>query len=69
MNCNSTAGDNIGMQQDNDHIWVHNCDLFYGNAGSDADQIKGDGALDNKTSTYIGNWLTITFGIVEKQVF
>lgn len=53
MNCNSTAGDNIGMQQDNDHIWVHNCDLFYGNAGSDADQIKGDGALDNKNSTYI----------------
>ncbi|MGQ7945416.1 pectate lyase family protein [Flavobacterium sp. WC2509] len=53
MNCNSTAGDNIGMQQDNDHIWVHNNDLFYGNAGSDADQIKGDGALDNKNSTFI----------------
>jgi pectate lyase len=53
MNCNSTAGDNVGMQQDNDHVWVHNCDLFYGNAGSDADQIKGDGALDNKTSTFI----------------
>ncbi|PJJ09012.1 putative secreted protein (Por secretion system target) [Flavobacterium sp. 1] len=53
MNCNSTAGDNIGMQQDNDHIWVHNCDLFYGDAGSDADQIKGDGALDNKSSTYV----------------
>ncbi|OXA89441.1 pectate lyase family protein [Flavobacterium hercynium] len=53
MNCNSTAGDNIGMQQSNDHIWVHNCDLFYGDAGSDADQIKGDGALDNKSSTYI----------------
>jgi pectate lyase len=53
MNCNSTAGDNVGMQQDNDHIWVHNCDLFYGNAGSDADQIKGDGALDNKSSTYV----------------
>lgn len=53
MNCNSTAGDNVGMQQDNDHIWVHNCDLFYGDAGSDADQIKGDGALDNKNSTYI----------------
>ena len=53
MNCDSTAGDNVGMQQDNDHIWVHNCDLFYGNAGSDADQIKGDGALDNKSSTYI----------------
>ncbi|MCI9845339.1 T9SS type A sorting domain-containing protein [Flavobacterium pectinovorum] len=53
MNCNSTAGDNVGMQQDNDHIWVHNCDLFYGDAGSDADQIKGDGALDNKSSTYV----------------
>jgi pectate lyase len=53
MNCNSTAGDNVGMQQDNDHIWVHNCDMFYGNAGSDADQIKGDGALDNKSSTYV----------------
>ncbi|QBN20640.1 T9SS type A sorting domain-containing protein [Flavobacterium nackdongense] len=52
MNCNSTAGDNVGMQQDNDHIWVHHCDMFYGDAGSDADQIKGDGALDNKTSTY-----------------
>ena len=53
MNCNSTAGDDFGLQQDNDHVWVHNCDMFYGDAGSDADQIKGDGALDNKNSTYI----------------
>ncbi|MFH6998070.1 T9SS type A sorting domain-containing protein [Flavobacterium sp. FlaQc-57] len=53
MNCNSTAGDNVGLQDKNDHVWVHNCDLFYGNAGSDADQIKGDGAMDNKGSTYI----------------
>lgn len=53
MNCNSTAGDDFGLQQDNDHIWLHNCDMFYGDAGSDADQIKGDGALDNKNSTYI----------------
>jgi pectate lyase len=53
MNCNSTAGDNIGLQQKNDHIWVHNCDLFYGDAGSDSDQAKGDGALDNKGSTYV----------------
>jgi pectate lyase len=52
MNCNSTAGDNVGMQQDNDHIWVHNCDMFYGDAGSAADQVKGDGALDNKGTTY-----------------
>ena len=53
MNCNSTAGDNFGLQDKNDHIWLHNCDMFYGNAGSDADQIKGDGALDNKGSTYV----------------
>lgn len=53
MNCDSTEGDDCGLQQGNDHIWVHNCDFFYGNAGSDADQVKGDGALDTKTSTYI----------------
>lgn len=53
MNCNSSEGDNIGLQQDNDYVWVHNCDFFYGNAGGDADQIKGDGALDCKKSTYI----------------
>lgn len=53
MNCDSGEGDNIGLQQDNDYVWVHNCDFFYGNAGGDADQIKGDGALDCKKSTYI----------------
>ena len=53
MNCNSSEGDSCGLQQGNDHCWVHNCDFFYGDAGSDADQVKGDGALDTKTSTYI----------------
>ncbi len=53
MNCDSNEGDNVGLQQDNDHIWVHNCDLFYGDAGSDADQVKGDGALDCKLSNYV----------------
>ena len=53
MNCNSNEGDSISLQQDNDHIWVHNCDIFYGMAGGDADQDKGDGALDTKKSTYI----------------
>jgi pectate lyase len=52
MNCNSTAGDDVGLQQDNNYVWVHNCDMFYGNAGSDADQVKGDGALDTKGSNY-----------------
>jgi len=53
MNCNSEEGDDIGLQQDNEYIWVHHCDLFYGDAGSDADQAKGDGALDSKTSGFV----------------
>ena len=53
MNCDSNEGDNLGLQQGNDHVWVHNCDFFYGDAGSDSDQAKGDGALDTKTSSYI----------------
>ena len=53
MNCNSEEGDDIGLQQNNDYIWVHHCDFFYGDAGSDADQAKGDGALDCKKSTYV----------------
>ncbi len=53
MNCDSSEGDCCGLQQGNNHVWVHNCDFYYGDAGSDADQVKGDGALDTKTSTYI----------------
>jgi pectate lyase len=53
MNCDSSEGDDVGLQQDNSYVWVHNCDLFYGNAGSDADQVKGDGALDTKKSNFI----------------
>lgn len=52
MNVNSTAGDDFGLQQDNDYCWIHNCDMFYGDAGSDADQVKGDGALDCKGANY-----------------
>lgn len=53
MNCDSDEKDEIGLQQANDHVWVHNNDIFYGNAGSDGDQAKGDGALDTKKSTYV----------------
>ena len=53
MNVDSDEGDNIGLQQNNQYIWVHNNDFFYGHAGSDKDQVKGDGALDCKMSTYI----------------
>ena len=53
MNVDSNEGDNIGLQQGNAHVWIHNNDYFYGMAGGDADQVKGDGALDTKTSTYV----------------
>ncbi len=53
MNCDSDEGDDVGLQQNNEYIWVHNCDFFYGDAGSDSDQAKGDGALDCKKSTYV----------------
>lgn len=52
MNTNAAEGDNIGLQQDNDHVWIHNCDLFYGAPSGAADQVKGDGALDCKRSTF-----------------
>ena len=53
MNVDSDEDDNIGLQQDNKYVWVHNCDFFYGHAGSDKDQVKGDGSLDCKKSTFI----------------
>ncbi|MCR5862086.1 T9SS type A sorting domain-containing protein [Flavobacterium sp. J372] len=53
MLTDADEGDNIGLQQDNDHVWVHHCDLFYGAPGGDADQAKGDGAMDCKKSTYV----------------
>ncbi len=53
MLTNSSEGDNVGLQQANDYIWVHNVDFFYGEAGGSADQAKGDGALDCKKSTYV----------------
>ena len=53
MKCDSDERDNVGLQQDNQYIWVHNCDLFYGLPGGDSDQAKGDGALDCKKSNYV----------------
>ena len=51
---------NIGLVNFNDdgiqlkgtqHAWIHHCDFFYGNAGSAADQAKGDGSLDVKDNS------------------
>ncbi|MDR0388296.1 MAG: hypothetical protein LBH57_09710 [Treponema sp.] len=43
--------------QDSEHLWIHNNDFFYGNPGGDADQAKGDGAMDTKKNT----WMTYSY--------
>lgn len=46
--------DCVSIDTDNRHVWVHHLDLFYGNAGGDSDQAKGDGVIDLKgDSQYI----------------
>jgi pectate lyase len=41
--------DGVSLDTDNQHIWVHNNDFFYGKDGG-GDKNKGDGALDSKKS-------------------
>ncbi len=50
--------DGVSMDTNNQNIWVHNCDFFYGKPGSDADQVKGDGTIDMK---YNSSFITISF--------
>lgn len=50
--------DGISIDTDNSHCWIHNVDFFYGNAGSDSDQAKGDGSLDAKQDSKL---LTFSF--------
>lgn len=46
--------DGVSLDTDNKYCWIHNLDLFYGQAGSDSDQAKGDGTIDIKgDSQYI----------------
>ena len=40
--------DAVSIDTNNEYVWIHHLDLFYGNAGSDADQVKGDGTIDIK---------------------
>ena len=42
--------DGISLDTDNDHIWVHHIDVFYGPQGS-GDHAKGDGAIDVKKNS------------------
>lgn len=50
--------DGVSMDTDNQNIWVHNNDFFYGKPGSDADQVKGDGTVDMK---YNSSYITISY--------
>lgn len=46
--------DCVSIDTDNKFIWAHHLDFFYGQKGSDADQVKGDGTTDIKgDSQYI----------------
>lgn len=44
--------DGISVDTDNCNLWIHNLDIFYGSAGGDKDQAKGDGSVDIKKSQY-----------------
>ena len=50
-------GDGISLKEDS-YAWVHNCDYFYGDAGGDADQAKGDGSMDLKDNS---NHVTVSY--------
>lgn len=43
--------DGLSFDTKNSHCWVHNIDLFYGQAGGDSDQAKGDGSIDVKSNS------------------
>ena len=50
--------DAVSIDTDNEHIWIHNLDLFYGQAGGAADQAKGDGTVDMKGDS---RYITISY--------
>ncbi|MGN1412141.1 MAG: dockerin type I domain-containing protein [Oscillospiraceae bacterium] len=69
--CNSIEVRNLGLMlwgggKDGDgitlkasvNVWVHNNDIFYGEAGSDSDQAKGDGSMDLKDDS---QYVTISY--------
>ena len=50
--------DALSFDTDNSHCWVHHMDFFYGNAGGDSDQAKGDGTVDLKGDS---QYMTIAY--------
>lgn len=51
MNSIGGTKDGIGFENSCHHVWVHNCDFYYGKDWG-GDQKKGDGALDSKKTDY-----------------
>ncbi|MCR4943834.1 MAG: right-handed parallel beta-helix repeat-containing protein [Clostridium sp.] len=50
--------DGISLDTNNTNVWVHNNDIFYGTAGSDKDQAKGDGSTDVKGKS---DYVTVSY--------
>ena len=50
--------DGLALETANYNIWIHDNDIFYGTAGSDADQAKGDGSMDLKNDS---KYITISY--------
>ena len=50
--------DAVSIDSDNKNVWVHHLDIFYGQSGSDSDQVKGDGSIDVKSDS---QYITISY--------
>ena len=50
--------DAVSIDTNNEHIWIHHLDLFYGSTGIDDDQVKGDGTIDIKGDS---KYVTISY--------
>ena len=50
-------GDGVALKKTT-AAWIHNNDFFYGEAGHDADQVKGDGSMDLKDNS---QYVTISY--------
>ncbi len=50
-------GDGISLKKTL-NAWIHNVDFFYGDAGKDGDQAKGDGSMDLKDNS---QYVTISY--------
>lgn len=53
-----TDSDATALDGNNDNIWIHNLEYFYGAHGPDEDQSKGDGSIDMKNQS---DYVTISY--------